>query len=166
MKHEDEDENLWDDPLLRESDQVVTRTGAMTRFIHFFADATAVIVILYILLFATIYLSEQFGRRPLWLESPIVIRLSPFLLYLIYVWFMESFAGGRTLGKMLTGHVVVNDEGQPPQSGQVALRTLLRLIPIDPISVWFDPYGIMWHDRWSRTRVIPKRKKRQRVSTM
>lgn len=158
MKHDDE--NLWDDPLLRESDQVVTRTGAMTRFIHLFADATVSIVLLYILLFATIYISEQIGRTPLWLESPTMIRLTPFFLYLIYVWFMESFAGGRTFGKMLTGHRVVTPNGEQPNPGQIALRTLLRLIPLDPISVWFDPYGVMWHDRWSRTRVVPKRRKR------
>lgn len=158
MKPEGEEENLWDDPLLRETDQVVTRTTGMTRFIHLAADATVGIVILYTLLFAAIYLSEQLGRTPLWLESRTLVRASPFVLYLIYTWFMESFAGGRTFGKMLTGHIVIDVKGGAPSPGQVALRTLLRLIPIDPLSVWFDSNGVMWHDRWSRTRVVPKRR--------
>lgn len=159
MTEDEQDENLWDDPLLRASDQVVTRTGAMTRFIHFAADVTAAVVMMYILLFATVYLSRQLGRTPLWLESPVAIRLSPFLLYLLYLWFMESFAGGRTFGKMLTGHRVVDQNNQTPHPGRVALRTLLRLVPIDPFSVWFNPYGVMWHDRWSGTKVIPQRRK-------
>ena len=42
---------------------------------------------------------------------------------------------------------------------QVLKRTLSRIIPLDPISIFFDEDWIMWHDKLSKTKVIDIRKK-------
>ena len=39
---------------------------------------------------------------------------------------------GRTLGKLLTGLVIIDRAGRPPGFGKALLRTLLRLIEINP----------------------------------
>jgi len=39
---------------------------------------------------------------------------------------------GRTLGKLLTGLVIIDRDGRPPGIGKALLRTLLRLIEVNP----------------------------------
>ncbi len=71
-----------------------------------------------------------------------------FLYYLI----MES-TRGQTIGKMITRTIVVNRYDEPPSWGEIALRTLCRMIPLEALS--FLPNGIGWHDRLSHTYVKP-----------
>jgi uncharacterized RDD family membrane protein YckC len=49
---------------------------------------------------------------------------------------------GRSLGKLLTGIIVVNEYGQLPRLGQSIVRTLLRLIEVNPFLVGGLPAGI------------------------
>lgn len=49
---------------------------------------------------------------------------------------------GRTLGKFVTGTIVVDEFGQIPRIGPVLLRTLLRLVEVDPFLVGGIPAGI------------------------
>ena len=63
----------------------------------------------------------------------------------------EKLLKGRTLGKLITGTRAVKANGKSLTAKDVLLRTLLRLIPLDPCS---GLGGHPWHDSWSGTLVI------------
>ena len=67
----------------------------------------------------------------------------------------ESLSG-RTLGKLITGTIVVNENGKKPDFGTVFKRSLCRLIPFNAISFLFNP-GLGWHDSISDTYVVNKK---------
>lgn len=65
-------------------------------------------------------------------------RLGPggtllFLAILLLYYFAQEASGGRTLGKRALGIRVVSDAGGAASGGQVAVRTLLRLVDTLPI---------------------------------
>lgn len=72
------------------------------------------------------------------------------IFYLIYYFLMEATTQ-RTIGKYLTGTIVVMEDGSRPTTGAIALRTICRLIPFEPLS-FFGTRG--WHDSLSKTIVV------------
>lgn len=73
---------------------------------------------------------------------------------------------GRSLGKLITGLIVVDRHGRPPGIGKATLRTLLRLVEVNPFLVGGIPAAIcvgvsQYHQRLgdlaADTFVIPKR---------
>lgn len=66
---------------------------------------------------------------------------------------------GCTLGKLVTGTRVVNEQGGPITWGQALGRSLCRFIPFEPFSVLFSTDGEArgWHDRLPRTYVVRRR---------
>ncbi len=94
------------------------------------------------------------------LEEPIHIRdygigLGAMLLYYIA---MECFFG-FTVGKLVAGTRVVNEDGGRPRWGQVVGRSFARLIPFEPFSVLFSNAKARrgWHDSLSKTYVVRRR---------
>ncbi len=88
-----------------------------------------------------------------WLKLEIV---SMILYYSIF-----EFLFKRTIGKMLFQMKV---EGISENKGlirmiQILKRTLARFIPFEPFSIFFSEDRIMWHDNFSRTRVVDFRNK-------
>ncbi len=78
-----------------------------------------------------------------------------FIIYLItflgYYGFTE-YKYQKTLAKFITKTKVVTHNELKPNKIEILIRTLSRLIPIDPISFYVSTFGI--HDRLSKTRVI------------
>jgi uncharacterized RDD family membrane protein YckC len=75
-------------------------------------------------------------------------------VYFLYYFIFESLFK-RTIGKLLTKTKVVhlNDISQRVTIGQILLRSVIRLIPIEFLSYFSeDPVG--WHDNASNTIVI------------
>jgi len=81
---------------------------------------------------------------------PSDVRANPAYQATIFIWLAaailyfpvcEAF-WGRTLGKLLTGLVIIDRDGQPPGIGKALLRTLLRLIEVNPFLVGGIPAGI------------------------
>ena len=60
---------------------------------------------------------------------------------------------GRTLGKLLTGTRVVDDQGGEPSFKQILGRTFARLIPFEAFT-FLRSDGVGLHDRLSDTRVV------------
>lgn len=78
----------------------------------------------------------------------IVITLS---VYLIYIFSIEYFTKGRSVGKYITGTKVIGSDGANPSFQEYLIRTVSRIVPFDGLSFFgFDG----WHDSWSDTRVI------------
>lgn len=75
-----------------------------------------------------------------------------------YVLYYVSFEviSGRTPGKLLTGTRVVTTCGQALSIPTALVRTLCRLIPLEPMS--FSLGETWWHDSLSRTQVVRSRR--------
>lgn len=60
---------------------------------------------------------------------------------------------GRTLGKLVTGTKVVDQNGLKPSFGQIVGRTFARFIPFEAFSFLGDS-GRGWHDSLAKTYVV------------
>ena len=76
-------------------------------------------------------------------------------IFLAYYFVLEATTS-RTIGKLVTGTKVVNEEGGTPTLGQIIGRTLCRLIPFEVFSFFGTPTR-GWHDRIPRTYVVKAR---------
>jgi uncharacterized RDD family membrane protein YckC len=74
------------------------------------------------------------------------------LIYFTYITLFEGLGKGRSLGKICTGTRAVREDGTPIGLGKALLRTLVRYIPFEMISLLFG--GRFWHDEWTGTQVI------------
>jgi len=54
---------------------------------------------------------------------------------------------------MVTGTVVVDENGDKPSVGSTLLRSLIRFIPFEAFTA-FSSSGQMWHDSWTKTHVV------------
>ncbi|MBB4806358.1 putative RDD family membrane protein YckC [Chryseobacterium defluvii] len=72
-------------------------------------------------------------------------------LYFLYVFLMEYFIKGRTIGKYITGTKVISTDGSQPTLLEYFIRNISRFVPFDALS-FFGENG--WHDNWSDTRVV------------
>jgi uncharacterized RDD family membrane protein YckC len=88
------------------------------------------------------------------LHGPAAAIVFESVVFFLYYMSFE-FLTGRTLGKFLTGTRVVSDTGGSPTLGQVAMRSVLRLIPLEAFTFFARGPGL--HDRGSRTRVVLNR---------
>lgn len=82
--------------------------------------------------------------------NPMWVALEAFVYYMV---FETSF--GWTPGKLITGTRVVRCDGTKARAGDIARRTLIRLVPINALSFLFSESS-GWHDVWTDTRVIRK----------
>lgn len=80
--------------------------------------------------------------------------LSLLMLFAYYVPLEGMF--GATVGKLVTGTRVVDEQGRPPSWGQVLGRTAARLLPFEGFSLLFSPNDRIsaWHDRLPKTLVV------------
>lgn len=118
----------------------VVNTGAGFRLIHYLVD---------------MFLVSQSVRLALnLLELPVFGITAASIIYGSFVVniVIGEFALQKSVGKMLTGSVVINEYAQAPSFGQVILRFLIRLIPFELFSFLGNDRG--WHDRWTRTYVV------------
>ncbi|WP_439883116.1 RDD family protein [Pontibacter sp. MBLB2868] len=75
------------------------------------------------------------------------------LVMLTYYCLFESMFG-QTIGKMITGSVVVTEDGNKPSFVDILKRTLSRFIPFEAFTFLGSDVGL--HDRLSKTRVVKK----------
>ena len=62
----------------------------------------------------------------------------------------------RTVGKWITQTIVVDHNGEKPNSEMILVRSLCRLIPFNALSIIGFP-ARTWHDSISKTYVVDKR---------
>jgi uncharacterized RDD family membrane protein YckC len=88
------------------------------------------------------------------------LLLSTYMLnifnYLFYYTICEKAFNGKTLGKMISGTKVIRDDGAPLTWKDAILRSLSRVVPFEPFSV-FASDRRMWHDSWTKTTVVKSR---------
>ncbi|MCK0158063.1 RDD family protein [Cellulophaga sp. F20128] len=84
---------------------------------------------------------------------------SPFIFISVWMayYFVFEFFTGRTPGKLITNTLVVDLENGKPSAKRIAIRTLLRLNPLDGISYLFGRVQGT-HDVLSKTKLVLKKK--------
>lgn len=71
-------------------------------------------------------------------------------------YFLFEYKFQRTPGKWVTGTIVVNEYGEKLDAETALLRTIIRLVPFEPLSCFSDS-NRGWHDKWSNTYVLQKK---------
>jgi len=89
------------------------------------------------------------------LEGPLMQYLTGIIVMLLYYVPQEAMFG-RTLGKLVTGTKVVDENGNPPSWGSAFGRTLCRFIPFEAFS-FFKSDARGWHDSIPKTYVVKAR---------
>jgi uncharacterized RDD family membrane protein YckC len=76
-------------------------------------------------------------------------------IYLTYYTLFEWLTNGKTIGKYLTKTRAIKDNGGSIEFKEAFIRSLIRIIPLEPSICLFTDYGYGWHDRWTNTIVVP-----------
>lgn len=85
----------------------------------------------------------------------VMLILANVTIFLGYFLFMEALFQ-RTVGKMVTGTLVVTNDGRKPSFGQCLGRTFARLIPFEAFSFLGSTNPVGWHDSLAKTKVVLK----------
>ena len=103
-------------------------------------------------LFFILIINTQFSQS----LSITVELLSTLVLLLLYpaMYTFCEFKWQKTLGKFLTKTIVIDEYGNKPDLSTIIARSLIRLVPFEPISCLGDDYSNGWHDRWTKTWVV------------
>ena len=129
-----------------------------TRFVNHLIDVIVIRIILTAIGFTVGFVLAALGvvDPEFWDDPPagviladIVLSLTVFYLY----YFLGETCCQKTLGKLVTRTIVLMEDGQRPTPRAVAIRTLSRLCPFEPLS-FLGSYPGKWHDSWSGTCVV------------
>lgn len=146
-----DDDNLWDDPVAPEVSHGAKRhlPGKVDRLIHFLIDMSLVTFLYYVFSFLLV-INPLSANRSITLPD-YDVRIVVIGLYVLYTLIISLVTGGRTLGNYVTGCRCFTAKGETPDVGKLFIRSITRVIPIDPISIFFRRDGKMWHDLISGT---------------
>lgn len=81
-------------------------------------------------------------------------RLVTAFFYALFMYLTETISKGRSLGKLITGTMVVKENGGLPTGNDFLKRNFSRIVPFDALS-FLGSLG--WHDSWSDTRVVKRK---------
>jgi uncharacterized RDD family membrane protein YckC len=122
-----------------------SRTNWLGRAIHFIGD-TIVMSFPVRFLSAILYQTTEIKF--------FTSNLSVIIMLVAYYATMESLFQ-KTIFKIFTGSIVVTPEGKKPKPVTILLRSLIRFIPFEPISLLFTSENERWwHDTWTKTYVV------------
>lgn len=155
----DEPQNPYASPITESMDPDRVDTGAAVvpagqglRFLNLIIDYFAQAVVGFMIGITVAILGGEKGGAALNEIPSIVLNIAIFFAY----YFVFEATTSRTLGKFLTGTKVVNQDGGTPTTGQIAGRTLCRLIPFEAFSFFGTPTR-GWHDSIPKTFVVKAR---------
>ncbi len=131
----------------------VVPAGKGLRIANLFIDYIGLMILGLIIGLATYVLFEERGLA--YLES-IPDLIYGAVLTLMYYVTLEATTG-RTLGKLITGTRVVNEDGLPASLGQIVGRSFARMIPFEAFSFLIIDNGRGWHDSIPKTYVVKVR---------
>jgi len=128
------------------------------RFFNYLIDFIACYAVAFVLAFAVALAGGEAALAAM--EEANVLRDYAIGIGLMLVYYIPlEGMFGVTVGKLITGTRVVDEQGRPPSWGQVIGRTFARLIPFEPFSLLFseDKRIAGWHDRLPKTLVVRTR---------
>ena len=133
------------------------------RFVNFLIDTIVYYAVSFVLGYVLALILRIFGAEDFlrWLmEGSDGVKLFNLFfglcVFTLTYTVIEGLSKGKTLGKLVTGTRVVNEDESPISWKQAFRRSLFRLVPFEGFSAL---NGFPWHDRWSHTKVIKERKR-------
>jgi uncharacterized RDD family membrane protein YckC len=139
------------------SDDIIASQGK--RFLNYIIDVIFIYIIIFALSIFIGIVASILGNESylIWLEN--ISDLEGYVVFFVimipYYTLFEVFLG-RTIGKFLTGTIVVDENGQKVNSQLILKRTFCRIIPFDALSFLGTP-SRGWHDSMSDTYVVNKK---------
>ncbi|MDX2362201.1 MAG: RDD family protein [Crocinitomicaceae bacterium] len=127
--------------------------AGLPRFGHYIIDAVIIgllFIIVDFFLLAGLNIRDSIGFE----VNGITYNLTPAFEYIIIkvgYYFICEITTQRTIGKLATNSIVINEYAEAPKSGSLIVRSFIRLIPFEAFSCFSDRG---WHDRWSKTYVV------------
>lgn len=131
------------------------------RFGNYLIDSVTIMALTMILTMVVILLLDVVGidSQPMMTTFDGMNRLEEHLFGLIitipYYIIMETMTA-RTIGKYLTGTIVVDNEGNKPSMETLVKRSFCRAIPFNALS-FLGEKSRGWHDSISETYVVNKK---------
>jgi uncharacterized RDD family membrane protein YckC len=136
-------------------DNLLASSGA--RFLNYIIDVISFVVLFFLIIMFLGVLIGLFELTGLgaWLDNlgDLGWNIIGIIILMSYYLLTEGLLG-RSLGKLITGTVVVDENGEKPDFGTILKRSLCRLIPFDAFS-FLGSRG--WHDSMSDTYVVDKK---------
>lgn len=125
---------IIDDGVIEESKELNIASRGL-RFANFLIDYVVIILLMVFtgpFLFGAAALSEQ-----------LVSNLIGIFYFVLYYFIFETLTKGKTIGKYITRTRAIMENGDLPTVGNILKRSLCRLIPFEPFSM-FGQWA--WHD--------------------
>lgn len=135
-----------DEEFVRHADLPKRKAPRSVRVANFATDLLATAVLTYGVL---LVMTQALPEVDIFAQGSIALPIAYLLTSAAY-YFIDERWSGQTLGKLLTRSVVVTAHGSAPSTRQIAVRTLIRHIPLYPL---FFAIGWRWHDEWSGVHV-------------
>lgn len=134
----------------------VRSLGAGLRFVHLLVDGFIINLVYGLIsyIYLQFFLSTDTSVNTM-LTVNFFFGYSNLILLLAYYLVFETYYQ-QTIGKMITGSVVINEYAKKPSFQEILLRTVIRYVPFDALSFLFSDNAIGWHDQWSKTYVVSK----------
>lgn len=143
---------------------LLASTGA--RFLNYIIDLIFFAIILIAIGVLIGILTALFGLTELglWVDNlgDLGWNIIVIVISVVYYTIMEGLFG-RSVGKFITGTIVVDENGEKPTFGTAFRRSLCRLIPFDALTFLGGSRG--WHDSISGTYVVNKKGLEENIKT-
>lgn len=123
------------------------------RFLHYLIDAIILFAVGMVFGFVLGTAQQRGLTNFSFTRGHLEINFVGYLIHLGFYFFFELLTGS-TPGKMLFGRIVINEYGERPEAGALALRTISRIVPFEAFSCLAERG---WHDNWSKTFVVSKK---------
>ena len=131
------------------------------RFVNFIIDyfiSIIIVIMLYslaIMLYSLVTGTDYVVNADKLAEiNKYIDRIITAILYAFVIYLTEFLTKGRSLWKLITGTMVVKDDGSLPTSEDFLKRNFSRIVPFDAFS-FLGSRG--WHDSWSDTKVVKRK---------
>lgn len=136
------------------------------RLLNFVIDIL-VVCLIFIILGAIAGILSLFGYNgfALWFDKldGLTDRLVTTLVMVIYLFVIEVFTQ-RSVGKFITGTIVVSEDGTKPEARSIMIRNLCRIISFEALTfLGSTPRG--WHDSASGTYVVDAKKYKEALES-
>ncbi|MFB9078550.1 RDD family protein [Flavobacterium procerum] len=139
-------------------DQKLLVSGAV-RFLNYLLDNIFILILVFIFGFVMAIVASLFDMNGLliWLDTigDLEGRVIFILLAVVYYTVTEGLMG-QSFGKLITGTIVVDENGERPSFGTIFKRSLCRIIPFDALT-FLSSSSRGWHDSISGTYVVNKK---------
>jgi len=128
------------------------------RFLNLLIDTLMQLILFFMVLVFIVANAEANGDKSFInkLETNTILQYTiTTCIALLYYNICEVFTA-RTVGKLFTQTIVVDENGEKPNHETILIRSLCRLIPFNALS-FLGISGRGWHDTISKTYVVNKK---------